>query len=246
MLAHAAGRPLPVRVHVGLCSTQSTLGGFKRSSVTRIDAEESYRMLDGVVVDDSAPFTKKLEEWERVYNFDCPHGTLGGQTPYERLRWKGRRAPASAATVSCNDLLIRAEAALMSITGSPDASAKVGILLPRSLAGRPLPTAVARGGGDPAARRPRPRQAHRSRARRTGEPRTARRARRAVRRDGRGPPLGEGRGRPGRSAPRARRRARALAPRRARVASALSRAPAPHPARCPTPPPSRSPPPARG
>ena len=54
----------------------------------RIDAEEFYRMLDGVVVDDAKVFTTKLQEWEDFYNFDRPHGALGGQTPYERLRQK--------------------------------------------------------------------------------------------------------------------------------------------------------------
>jgi transposase InsO family protein len=54
----------------------------------RIDAEEFYRMLDGVVVDDASVLNAKLEEWERFYNFDRPHGSLGGQTPYERLRQK--------------------------------------------------------------------------------------------------------------------------------------------------------------
>ena len=45
-------------------------------------------MLGGVVVDDSKLFTAKPEEWERFYSFDRPHGALGGQTPYERLRQK--------------------------------------------------------------------------------------------------------------------------------------------------------------
>jgi transposase InsO family protein len=54
----------------------------------RIDAEEFYRLLDGVVVDDSKLFTSKLQEWEDYYNFQRPHGALGGQTPYERLRSK--------------------------------------------------------------------------------------------------------------------------------------------------------------
>jgi transposase InsO family protein len=47
----------------------------------RIDNEEFYRMLDGVVVDDSGLFNEKLQEWENFYNFDRPHGGLGGQTP---------------------------------------------------------------------------------------------------------------------------------------------------------------------
>ncbi len=45
-------------------------------------------MLDGVVVDESKLFTTKLQEWEDYYNFERPHGALGGQTPYERLRSK--------------------------------------------------------------------------------------------------------------------------------------------------------------
>ena len=54
----------------------------------RIDAEEFYRMLDGVVIDDTELFNDKLQEWEHFYNFDRPHGALDGQTPYERLRQK--------------------------------------------------------------------------------------------------------------------------------------------------------------
>jgi transposase InsO family protein len=30
----------------------------------------------------------KLREWEDYYNYHRPHGGLGGQTPYERLRPK--------------------------------------------------------------------------------------------------------------------------------------------------------------
>jgi len=56
----------------------------------RIDAEEFYRMLDGVVIDDAEVFNNKLQEWEDYYNYDRPHGALAGQTPYERLRQKTR------------------------------------------------------------------------------------------------------------------------------------------------------------
>ena len=52
----------------------------------RIDAEEFYRMLDGVLIDDAQVFNDKLQEWENFYNYHRPHGGLGGQTPYERLR----------------------------------------------------------------------------------------------------------------------------------------------------------------
>ena len=54
----------------------------------RIDGEEFYRMLKGVVIDDTALFNDKLAEWETFYNYHRPHGALGGQTPYERLRQK--------------------------------------------------------------------------------------------------------------------------------------------------------------
>ena len=54
----------------------------------RIDAEEFYRMLEGVVIDDAGVFNERLLEWENFYNFNRPHGGLGGQTPYERLRQK--------------------------------------------------------------------------------------------------------------------------------------------------------------
>ena len=52
----------------------------------RIDAEEFYQLLDGVVIDDTQVFNDKLREWENFYNYHRPHGGLGGQTPYERLK----------------------------------------------------------------------------------------------------------------------------------------------------------------
>jgi transposase InsO family protein len=69
-------------------STPRLNGKVERSH--RIDADEFYRMLEGVVVDDAQLFHIKLQEWEDFYNFDRPHGGLGGQTPYERLREKTR------------------------------------------------------------------------------------------------------------------------------------------------------------
>ena len=51
----------------------------------RIDNDEFYRLLEGVVIDDTGLFNEKLQEWEDFYNFHRPHGGLGGQTPYERL-----------------------------------------------------------------------------------------------------------------------------------------------------------------
>jgi len=60
----------------------------------RIDNEEFYRMLKGVVIDDTGLFNDKLQEWEDFYNFHRPHGGLDGQTPYERLRLKTTTPPA--------------------------------------------------------------------------------------------------------------------------------------------------------
>src|SRR6266581_4049968 len=54
----------------------------------RIDDEEFYQLLEGVVVDDAAILNAKLREWEQFYNFERPHAALAGQTPYERLRQK--------------------------------------------------------------------------------------------------------------------------------------------------------------
>jgi hypothetical protein len=54
----------------------------------RIDAEEFYRLLDGVLIDDAEAFYNKLREWEDYCNYHRPHGGLDGQTPYERLKQK--------------------------------------------------------------------------------------------------------------------------------------------------------------
>ncbi len=52
----------------------------------RIDDEEFYHQLEGVVISTAEEFNQRLQEWERFYNYDRPHGGLNGQTPYERLR----------------------------------------------------------------------------------------------------------------------------------------------------------------
>ncbi|GII56269.1 hypothetical protein Pth03_46580 [Planotetraspora thailandica] len=48
--------------------------------------EEFYRMLEGVIIDDAEVFNDQLRKWEDYYNCHRPHGGLGGQTPYERLK----------------------------------------------------------------------------------------------------------------------------------------------------------------
>jgi transposase InsO family protein len=53
-------------------------GKVERSHL--IDQEEFYRMLAGVVIDDTEPFNERLQEWEDFYNYNRPHAGLGGQT----------------------------------------------------------------------------------------------------------------------------------------------------------------------
>jgi len=38
----------------------------------RIDKEEFYRMLNGVVIDNAKLFNEKLQEWEDFYNYNRP------------------------------------------------------------------------------------------------------------------------------------------------------------------------------
>jgi len=53
-----------------------------------IDEEEFYRMLQGVIIDSSGLFNEKLQEWENFYNFQRPHASFAGRTPFERLQEK--------------------------------------------------------------------------------------------------------------------------------------------------------------
>jgi transposase InsO family protein len=54
----------------------------------RIDAEEFYRLLNGVVIDDSQTFADELREWEDYYNYHRPHGGSAGRHP---MRGSARR-----------------------------------------------------------------------------------------------------------------------------------------------------------
>lgn len=40
------------------------------------------------MIDDTQLFNDKLAEWENSYNYHRPHGGLGDQTRYERLKQK--------------------------------------------------------------------------------------------------------------------------------------------------------------
>jgi transposase InsO family protein len=37
------------------------------------------------IIRQDRPFNEKLRVWENYYNYQRPHGALGGQPPYERL-----------------------------------------------------------------------------------------------------------------------------------------------------------------
>lgn len=75
--------------HVYIRSRTPRLNGKVERS-HRIDEEEFYRMLKGIVIDDAKLFNEKLQEWENFYNFERPHSALDGQTPYERFREKAK------------------------------------------------------------------------------------------------------------------------------------------------------------
>ena len=64
----------------------------------RIDEEEFYRMLKGVVIDGTELFNDRLQRWETFYKFNRPHGGLGARRP---MRGSGRRPGVWASTVSC-------------------------------------------------------------------------------------------------------------------------------------------------
>ena len=49
----------------------------------RSDQEEFYQLLS---YKNDVDLNKKLDAWEQFYNFNRPHGTFNGKTPYEALR----------------------------------------------------------------------------------------------------------------------------------------------------------------
>jgi hypothetical protein len=87
--------PVLSRVRMGVADPPPRLNGKVERS-HRIDDEEFYRLLDGVVIDDAQVFNQKLQEWEDFYNFNRPYGGLDGQTPYDRLRGRADRAVVTA------------------------------------------------------------------------------------------------------------------------------------------------------
>jgi transposase InsO family protein len=70
--------------HVYIKSGSTELNGkFERSHPT--DRKEFYQLLD---YPDDIDLRKKIKEWENFYNFNRPHKSHGGSTPYEIYRAK--------------------------------------------------------------------------------------------------------------------------------------------------------------
>ena len=76
-------------VHIYIKKRTPRLNGkVKRSH--RIDEEEFYQLLEGVIVEDAGGFNTKVQEWENFYNYERPHSALARQSPYERFREKAQ------------------------------------------------------------------------------------------------------------------------------------------------------------
>ena len=58
-------------------------GKVERSHLT--DKKEFYQLLSYI---DDVDLNQKLEQWENFYNFNRPHGSFKGKTPYEILKSK--------------------------------------------------------------------------------------------------------------------------------------------------------------
>jgi len=58
-------------------------GKVERSHLT--DKKEFYQLL---TYTDDVNLNEKLQEWEQFYNFNRPHGSFKGKTPYEVLKCK--------------------------------------------------------------------------------------------------------------------------------------------------------------
>lgn len=54
----------------------------------RIDQEEFYQLLNGKVIDSLEHFNFKIKKWQDYYNYERPHGSLDGKTPFEKFQSK--------------------------------------------------------------------------------------------------------------------------------------------------------------
>jgi len=72
----------------------------------RIDEEEFYRLLEGVVIEGVGGFNSKLQEWENFYNYERPHGALAGQALTSgyvtKLNFPRKLEPAAQLSTPCD------------------------------------------------------------------------------------------------------------------------------------------------
>lgn len=54
----------------------------------RIDEEEFYQLLKGKIINSLDDFNFKIKKWQDYYNYERPHGSLEGKTPFEKLQSK--------------------------------------------------------------------------------------------------------------------------------------------------------------
>lgn len=54
----------------------------------RIDEEEFYQLLKGKVIDSLEDFNFRIKKWQDYYNYERPHGSLDGKTPFEKFKSK--------------------------------------------------------------------------------------------------------------------------------------------------------------
>jgi hypothetical protein len=97
----------------------------------RTDREELCALLRGVVINHAKHFNEKIRECGHFHNYDRPHGSQGGQTPYKRYKQKTttgetgwRRSPSVAKPPSVGVLVGVANCAVSPTTHSGPTATK--------------------------------------------------------------------------------------------------------------------------
>jgi transposase InsO family protein len=69
------------------CTSSPVLhGSIRKVGQSNLNAHQEFYQL--LTYTDDVDLLQKLRIWEDYYNFNRPHGALGGKTPYEVLRDK--------------------------------------------------------------------------------------------------------------------------------------------------------------
>ena len=85
---------MPAEGQRGCCGAKASASSKKdRDSVDGLLETIGHDFVGALSAEDQCAYVwdllnDKLQEWENFYNFNRPHGGLGGDTPYERLRQK--------------------------------------------------------------------------------------------------------------------------------------------------------------